>query len=78
MRAKIPGFQVLHLVVTPACRQSSGDEGAWVEAIAQAKEVYDGIVAGWAGLPNQPTLRLALTVEYPKRGAPENRKGEHE
>lgn len=65
--AEIPGSPASHQIITPTCRTNRTDDGAWDEAVRRCKEQYDSIVQGWAGQPEQPTLRLVLTVEKPLR-----------
>lgn len=59
------GSPALHAIITPECRASRGDDGAWDEAVARAKANYDTIVAGWRESPVQPTLHLVLGIERP-------------
>lgn len=60
-----------HSIITPECRENRGDEGAWDEAVARAKEQYDAIVAGWREHARQPTLHLVLEIERPFIPAPD-------
>lgn len=59
------GSRVSHSIITPECRASRGDEGAWNEAVARAKAQYDAIVAGWRESDLQPTLNLVLGMVRP-------------
>lgn len=59
------GAPASHSIITPECRASRGDEGAWTEAVARAKAEYDAIVAGWFQQPVQPVLHLTLGIERP-------------
>lgn len=60
---------VSHSIITPECRVNRGDEGAWDEAVARAKAIYDQIVEGWRNSELQPTLHLRLELERPFRPA---------
>ena len=59
------GTPASHSIITPECRASRGDEGAWLEAVARAKAEYDSITAGWRDSERQPTLHLVLGIERP-------------
>lgn len=56
-----------HSFITEECRANRGDDGAWDEAVARAKEAYDQIVAGWRDADQQPVLHLRLQIERPSR-----------
>ena len=73
------GTPALHAIITPECRSTRGDEGAWAEAVARAKAEYDAILAGWRRSELQPTLHLVLGIERPfvERGPVEVRVCEH-
>lgn len=62
---EIPGSPSSHSIITPQCRVNRGDEGAWDEAVARARDVYDQIVDGWSEVGPQPTMHLVLTMERP-------------
>lgn len=51
--------------ITPRCRTSQGDQGAWDAAVDRLGMEYSAICRGWAHKPEQPTLRLVLEMERP-------------
>ena len=59
--------QITAAFITPECRASRGDEGAWVEAVTRLRVEYDAVLEGWKNHSSQPTLNLILTMERPGR-----------
>lgn len=57
----LPGVAGPHVIITPQCREASGVDGAWEEAVRRLKECYDGAVAGWGDTPF--TAHVAITIE---------------
>lgn len=58
-------MDVQHCIITPECRSSRGDEGAWDEAVRRLRAEYEAVVAGWKDAPAQPTLHLILSLDRP-------------
>ena len=63
--SSIPGMKAEHAIITDACRENRGDEGAFDEAVRRLREQYIACVAGWKDRPGVK-FHVALTVEPPK------------
>lgn len=62
--ARIPGQLALHLVVSDACREGRGEQGAIDEAVERLRREYAHLLTGWpAG--SGVRFHIALTVERP-------------
>lgn len=60
--AKIPGIKALHAVITDACRQGRGEEGAIDEALARLRDQYLGLAKFWSD-KGGVQFHLVLTVD---------------
>ena len=58
---KIPGTKSCHRVISNECRENKGAEGAFHEAVSDARKVYDNCVEGLEG--SKFNAHLVLVIE---------------
>lgn len=58
----IPGSQVLRSIITPECRKTRGNDGAFDESVRRARQIYDQYVDSEGEIPGTE-YNLILTVD---------------
>ena len=61
---RVRGLKALHAIITDACRQGRGNEGAIDEALRRIRQEYLACVAAWP-LNRGVKFNVVLTVEAP-------------
>ncbi len=65
----LPGVKAKHAIISTACREGRGDEGAAFHAIAQLSDELFALMDAWP-CEKGATFHLVLTVDRNGRGDP--------